>query len=229
MLTDQDRDRVAAAVRKAEVSTRGEIICVIAQESSEYREVPVAWAALAALAAPGLLLLGGIHVTIPDLFQSSWTASAVGQVTELAAREAVAGAITLQIVLFFLVASIVWIRSIRTLLTPRSLKRSRVRARAREQFLARSLQATRERTGILIFVSVRERMAELIADDGVAALVDPKVWDEAMTQLLTGIRHKDPASGFENAVALCGKILAEHFPALEDDNPNELDDSIIMI
>jgi putative membrane protein len=229
MLTDQDRARIEAAIKTAETRTRGEIYCVVAQESSDYREVPIAWAALAALAAPAILLLAGIRVTVPDIFGAEWSAAQIGAVAETAAREAVAGAILLQGLLFLVVAVMVSIPVIRRLMTPRSLKRERVRRRAHEQFLAKNLQATRERTGVLIYVSTRERLAELIADEGVAAKVDPKVWDQAMGLLIGGIRRGQPAEGFEQAIAHCGEILATHFPARADDNPDELPNSVVEL
>lgn len=229
MLSQDDLKRISAAVAMAETPTRGEIFCVVANECSDYREVPVAWAALAALAAPAMLLAAGIHVTVPDLFDQGWTSAQVGEVSQNAARMAVAGAIMLQAVLFVAVVILASIPPVRRLLTPRSLKRERVRRRAQEQFFAKGLHATRERTGILIFVSTRERLAELIADEGIAAKVEPKVWDAAMARLISGIKAGKSAEGFEQAIAMCGEILTEHFPAIPGDNPNELPDSVVMI
>ncbi len=229
MLTNDDRARIEAAVKAAEEKTRGEIYCVVAHESSDYREAPIAWAALAALAAPAVLLMAGIHVTVPDLFGEPWTAAQIGAAAESAARAAVAGAILLQGALFLTVAVIVSIPPVRRFMTPRSLKQERVRRRAREQFLARDLVGTRERTGVLIYVSAAERMAELIADEGVASKVASSVWDEAMTKLVAGVRHGRTAEGFEQAIGLCGEVLAEHFPARPGDNPDELPNNVVML
>lgn len=230
MLSEADRTRIAAAVTRGELRTRGEIYTVVARESSDYREVPVAWAAIAALAAPAVLLAGGIEVTAPDILTGGWTAAQIGAVTELAVRGALMGAILLQGALFVLVVVLIGsLKPLRRLLTPRGLKRERVRRRAQEQFLAKNLVGTRERTGVLIYVSTKERMAELIADEGVASKVDPKVWDKAMGVLIAGLRRKQPAEGFEAAIALCADILAEHFPAGAGDNPNELSDSVVVL
>lgn len=229
MLTPADLSRVEAAIRAAEARTQGEVYCVVANESSDYREVPVAWAALAALAAPALLLLAGIHVVVPQLFGGSWSAAQVDMVAETAARGAVGGAVLLQGTLFLAVLILVSLPSIRRAMTPKSLKRERVRRRAREQFLAKNLAATRERTGVLIYVSIQERLAELIADEGVAACVAPRVWDQAMGLLIAGFKSERPAEGFEHAIGLCGDILAQHFPVRVDDNPNELTDSVVQL
>jgi putative membrane protein len=229
MLTNEDRARIEAAVKAAEEKTRGEIYCVVAHESSDYREAPIAWAALAALAAPAVLLLAGIHVSVPELFGPTWTAAQIGAVAESAARGAVAGAILLQGLLFLVVAVVVSIPPVRRFMTPRSLKRERVRRRAQEQFLAKNLAGTRERTGVLIYVSAAERLAELIADEGVASKVDNKAWDEAMALLVDGIKRDRTAEGFERAIAYCGQLLAEHFPARADDNPDELPNTVVVL
>jgi putative membrane protein len=229
MLTEAERERVEAAVARAEAQTRGEIFCIIAPDCGDYRETPLAVAAFAALAAPALLLAGGIQVTVPGLIQGGWTAATVGAAAGVAAREAVVGVILLQVFLFILVLMLAWLPPVRRFLTPASLKRDRVRRRAYEQFLSKNLQATRERTGVLIFVSEWEHMAELIADEGVASKVDPAVWDQAMARLIQGVKAGRAAEGFEAAVEICGTVLAEHFPPREGDNPNELPDHVVVI
>lgn len=228
-MTEAERRKVEAAVRAAEETTRGEIYCVIAGESSEYRETPLAWAAVAALAGPAVLLLAGVQVSVPDVFGGAWTAAQIGAAAEAAARTALVGALVLQAVLFFGVALLTSIAPVRRLLTPRGLKRERVRMRAREQFLAKNLQATRERTGVLIYVSVKERMAELLADEGIAAKVDAKAWDPAMAALISNLRRGAPGDGFTEAIGLCAEILAAHFPAGGADNPNELPDKLVVL
>lgn len=229
MLSETDRARIEAAIKTAETGTRGEIYCVVAGESSDYREVPIAWGAIAALLAPAVLLAAGVHVTAPDDFGQSWSAAQLSSAAESAARVALSGAILLQGVLFVVVAILVALPPIRRILTPRGLKRERVRRRAHEQFLAKNLQATRERTGVLIYVSASEHMAELIADEGIAQKVDAGAWEGAMQRLIAGFKAGKPADGFEDAIGICGGILAEHFPPRADGNPNELSDSVVVL
>jgi putative membrane protein len=227
-LTPSDLVAIEAAVREAEVRTTGEIYCVVAEESSEYGETPVAWAAGVALLAPALLLLGGVHVSAPDLF-GGWTSAQLSQAAESAARQALVGAILLQGALFLVTWLIATIPAVRRFLTPPYLKRDRVRRRAEEQFLAKNLHATRERTGVLIYVSLAERKAELIADEGIAEHVDPKAWDRAMAALTEGLKRGEPAAGFAAAVGLCADLLAERFPADPANNPNELPDAVVIL
>ncbi|WP_133254937.1 TPM domain-containing protein [Phenylobacterium hankyongense] len=228
MLSPSDLAAIETAVREAETRTTGEIYCVVAEESSDYGETPLAWAAGVSLLAPALLLLGGVHVSAPDLF-GGWTAAQVGQAAERAARQALIGAIVLQAALFVVTLLVVALPPVRRLLTPPAFKRERVRRRAREQFLAKNLHLTRERTGVLIFVSFAERMAELVADEGIAAHAEPRVWDRAMAALTEGLKRGEPAAGFAAAIGLCADVLAERFPARPGDNPNELPDAVVIL
>jgi putative membrane protein len=227
-LTPSDLSTIEAAVRQAEARTTGEIYCVVAEQSGHYGETPLAWAAGVALLAPAILLAAGVHVSAPDVF-GSWSAEQVGQAAEAAARRALVGAVVLQAILFAVVAVLVALRPVRLALTPRGTKRHEVRRRAREVFQSKNLEATSGRTGVLIFVSLAERMAELIADEGIAQHVEPKVWDRAMAALAAGLKRGEPGAGFAAAVGLCGDVLAERFPADPKDNPNQLPDAVVVL
>jgi putative membrane protein len=228
ILSAADLSAIEAAVREAEARTTGEIYCVVAEQSGHYGETPIAWAAGVALLAPAILLLAGVHVTVPDPF-ADWTAAQASAAAELAARNALAGAIVLQAVLFAVVAVLVFLRPVRLALTPGGIKRHEVRRRAAEIFRSKNLEATRGRTGVLIFVSLAERMAEIVADEGIAGHVEPGVWDRAMAALAQGLKRGEPGAGFAAAVGLCGDVLAAHFPADPVDNPNELPDAVILL
>jgi putative membrane protein len=229
-LNPGDLEAVEAAVRAAEVRTTGEIYCVLAEESSDYHATPVAWAAGVALLAPAVLLLAGVHVSAPDMAMfGGWTADQVEEVGEATARAALIGTLLMQGLLFVVTLFLVAIPPVRRALTPRGMKRDRVRQRAEEQFLAKNLHATRERTGVLIYVSAAERMAELIADESIDARVDDGVWAQAMAALTDGLKRGDPAAGFAAAIGQCADILADHFPARYGDNPNELPDAVVVL
>ncbi|MGZ3402333.1 MAG: TPM domain-containing protein [Phenylobacterium sp.] len=227
-LSPSDLTAIEAAVRAAEARTTGEIYCIVTEESAHYTEVVIAWATVVALLGPAVLLLAGVHVTIPDLF-TSWSALDVSAAIETAVRRALEGAIVVQGVLFALTAALVSIPAVRRALTPKGIKRLRVQRRAAEQFLAKNLHATRERTGVLIFVSLGERMAELIADEGIADHVGAHVWDKAMAALTDGLRHGKVEQGFAACIGLCGEVLAEKFPEHPGDNPNELPDAVAVL
>lgn len=228
MLNDDERAQVKAAVRAAEAQTRGELYCVIAAESSDYRETPFLWAGLAALAAPAILLVAGVQVSVPDAF-APWTAAQAGAAVERAVRGALTATLILQAVLFVLVAAIGSLGPVRVFMTPRSVKKDRARRHAEELFLARNLHQTRERTGVLIFVSEAEHAAEIIADEGIAAVVDQSEWDAAIAALVTEAKAGGLGEGLARAVGMVGEILGRHFPADQADNPNELPDAVVEI
>jgi len=229
-LTTDDLAAIEAAVRAAETRTTGEIYCVLAEESSDYHATPLAWAAGIALLAPAILLLFGVHVTAPDLGMiGGWTADQVEDVGEATARAALIGTLLLQGLLFLATLFAVAIPPVRRALTPPGMKRERVRVRAEEQFLSKNLHATRERTGVLIYVSAAERMAELIADETIHAQVPAGTWDQAMAALTVGLKRGRTAEGFTAAIELCADVLAERFPARPGDNPNELSDAVVVL
>lgn len=229
-LSTADLAAIEAAVREAETRTSGEIYCVVAEESSDYHGTPIAWGAGVALLAPAILLALGLQVSAPEgLSVGSWTASQVEDVGEATARAALIGTLILQALLFVATVLLVSIRPVRRALTPTGMKRSQVQQRAEEQFLARNMHTTRERTGVLIYVSFAERMAELIADETIHAQVADRTWDTAMAALVHGLRHGDPVGGFRAAIGQCADVLQQGFPARPDDNPNELSDAVVVL
>lgn len=227
MLTKAEHEAVRAAVAQAEQKTSGEILCVIAHESGRYREVPFAWAAVVALAAPPLALALGLKPSLlMAAFQSDWvvarTAALDGAVTT-----ALIGYAALQAVLFVIVAAVASLPVVRRMLTPASLKRQHVHERAMEQFFAQGLQATRERTGVLIFVSSAERRVEIVADEGIHGKVGSDAWDRAVAVAVKRIRAGDAVGGLLAAVESCGAVLAQHFPA--GPHGNQLPDDVVEI
>jgi putative membrane protein len=186
MIAEADKARVSAAIRQAERQTAGEIFCVIAQDSSDYRLVPVAWAAWAALLAP-----------LPMIFLTRWS---------------VWGIYLTQIVVFIVTALLLSLPNLRFHIVPRRARHDRAHGEAMRQFSAQGLDKTEHRTGVLIFASVGERYAEIVADAGINAKVTPDVWDDAVNALVAEIKAGRPADGFIAAIERCGKVLAQNFP-----------------
>jgi putative membrane protein len=125
--------------------------------------------------------------------------------------------------------ALLWlVPALRIHLVPRRLRYEAAHANAAKQFLARNVHLTSARTGVLIFVSLREHHAELIADTGIAAKVDAAVWDGAMAKLIAEIRAGRLADGLTAAIADCGAVLAAHFPPAPRD-VNELSDDLVLL
>jgi putative membrane protein len=202
MISDLDKTRIADAIRAAEARTAGEIFCVIARHSSDYRLVPVAWAAATALLLP-----------LPLVYLTSLPAAVI---------------YLWQLVAFIVVTLVLSHPRVRFHIVPRRTKHDQAHAQAMRQFFAQGFDKTEHRTGVLIFASTAERYAEIVADAGINQKVAPPVWDKAINELTAAIKAGRPADGFVAAIEQCGAVLAMHFPpgALQ---PDELPDKLLEI
>ncbi len=81
---------------------------------------------------------------------------------------------------------------------------------------------------MLIFVSLAEHHAEILADTGIDARVPAGTWQKIVDQLTDDIGHGKPADGFITAINEAGRHLAQHFPPGSHD-PNELPDHLIVL
>ena len=210
MLSEADHARIASAVSAAEAGTTGEIVCILAREVSTYREVPLAWAAAAALLLPPLALLCGLRPEALTPWARDWTTATGPGLPPARLLEAYG---LLQVVLFAVVAGLVSVPLVRRWLTPTSLKRRRVHRAALQQFLATGLHASEGRTGVVIFAAQEDRRVELLADDAIHAAVGDTVWNASVAAVQDGMKRGRPADGFVRAVELCGEALTTHFPS----------------
>jgi putative membrane protein len=83
---------------------------------------------------------------------------------------------------------------------------------AMEQFMIRGIGRKADRTGVLIFVSLAERYARIVADRAIAERVQNREWQAAVDALIAHTRDGRIADGFVAAIGACGRILEEHFP-----------------
>jgi putative membrane protein len=211
MLTREDHARIAAAITDAESRTSGEIFCALAHEVSRYREIPLAWASLAALLAPPLMVVAGLHrFAMADIF-SSWTDESVHAVESLILR-ALSTYSLVQVAIFGVVALVVSLPGVRRLMTPRFMKRHRVRAVARHHFVASGARLADAVPHILIYAVLGDRQVELVAHKAIHDAVGDAVWNAAVAAVTDGMAQDRPADGFVKAIAICGEALAAHFP-----------------
>jgi putative membrane protein len=199
MLSDAERARVIEAIRMAETRTSGEIYCVFARSSSSYRVFPLAWAAVVALLVP-----------LPLIYLTAWPAGVI-YALQLAGFLAALFGLTRE--------------RIRYRIVPPRTKRERAHQEALRQFAAHGLQHTQLRTGVLIFVSIAERYAEVLADAGIDQKVSRDVWDDVIGTLTSAFGSGRPADGLVGAIEKCAAILAQHFPAgaiNRDELPNAI-------
>jgi putative membrane protein len=211
MLSQADHKRITEAIEAAEAKTDGEIFCVFAHDVSRYREVPLAWAGIAAFVLPPLLVMAGLHrLAMADIF-SSWTDESVRAVESVILRF-ISAYTLVQAGLFIVVALIVSLPVVRRALTPGSLKRHRVRQVAQHHFAAAGARLSHDEPHILIFASWSDRKVELVAHKAIHDAVGEAPWNAAVAAVGEGMRARKPADGFIRAIEICGAALAQHFP-----------------
>lgn len=201
-LTRNEQDRLVKCVQDVESRTAGEIVPVIASTSSDY---------------PRAAHLGGLFLGI--------VAALV--LTLALGRSDMWVFLALFLPFYVLVSRLL-------LLYPRLRRPFITRAEMREEveqaavaaFHANDLHRTRDMTGILIYVSVYERMVQVLADKGIDRKVNPEVWREVVDIVTAGIRSGSPGRSLCRGVERCGELITRHFPIKPDDT-NELPDLII--
>lgn len=221
-LSDADRDHISAAVAAAEKHTSGEIVTVLADRSDGYFDVALVWSAIVAFLALGALTIApdfylGLYDKLLGGWEQEWSPQKIFAVATLVAAIKFCAMWLLQL----------W-QPLRFLLIPGRIKSARTRSRAVANFRIGAERRTQGRTGILIYLSMREHRAEIVADEAIASVIAPEVWGDAMAAMLQHIREGRVGDGLVAAVERVGKILAEHLPPAPDDI-NELPDRLIEV
>lgn len=203
VLGDAEATRVRDAIRAAESRTSGEILPVVVERSDPH---PAAeW--MAAL----VFLLAGSAALLPHLPWRTPLLFLLGQAAFAAAGFGLARALPAFKRLFVFERRATEVAD----------------EQAFQEFYGAGLQRTKAATGVLLFVSLLERRAVVMADEGIASKVDQGTWKQVDDLVLAGIRRGSLADGLVEGVARAGAILAEHFP-IEPDDRNEIPDRLIV-
>lgn len=221
-VSEADHDIVTAAVAAAEAHTSGEIVTVVAAKSNDYDDVALVWASVIAFIAMSVIAL------FPEFYRGLYDRLSGGWGHELTANQWLGTVIAVGVLKWIGMWLILLWRPLRMALTPRAIKAQRVRARAIDLFKVGTEAKTVGHTGVLLYLSLKEHRADIVADGAIAAKVTPEVWGDAMAALIERVRVGKPGEGMAEAVRQMGIVLAEHFPK-GDDNPNELPDRLIEI
>lgn len=198
----QDHERIAAAIRAAEARTSGEIVCVLARASSDATGLSVLIAAIGALALPWILV--------------AFTALPVHRI------------LVFQVAAFVVLLGVLCLPGVGVSLLPRRARRVMAHRVALEQFVSRGIARKKDRAGIMIFVSMAEHYARVIADAGIAAKVPQSEWQGVVDALVAHMRDGRVGDGFIAAIELCGTKLEQHFPRTEASR-DELPDRLYVI
>lgn len=198
----QDQEAIAEAVRQAESLTSGEIVVVIDRAASSYRTVPLVMALVLALFVPWPLLML-TATSAPRIFLIQLVCAAV------------------------LMATLLWYgRGGR--FVPGFIKRRRAHDVALREFTARGLTRTRKRTGVLLYIALQERYAEIVADFGIDETIDQAVWRGIIEPLLAAAKEDRLREGLIDAVGAVGSVLARHAPPAADD-VDELPNKVVLL
>jgi putative membrane protein len=200
-ITEQDHTAIATAIRDAEKRTCGQIVCVLVGSSSDYSAAPIGWAAVLALIVPWPLIYF-TQLPVQRIF-------------------------LLQLVAFIVASLVLSWSPLRMALVPRAVQRARAHRGAIEQFYLRGLANTKHRCGVLIFASMAEHYARIVADQGIASKVSQSEWQQAIDALIRRMREGEIAAGFIAAIEHCGAVLAKHAPP--DGTPDDLPDRIFVL
>jgi putative membrane protein len=206
VLGDDGGERIETAIADAESRTSGEIVPILVRRSSTVGHVP--------LASFTLLLLCVFLSDLPAHLAELGGPYGVW----LGACWLLAGGLAM---------SLSRLDAVQRLLTPRIDQVRQVDLRAQIEFYELEMSQTQDRTGILLFVSLLEHRAVVLADHSIAEKFDAKIWQELVDLMIQGVKRGDLAAGMTLAIQRCGELLSRHFP-IADDDVNELRDHLVI-
>ncbi|MGV3479010.1 MAG: TPM domain-containing protein [Sphingobium sp.] len=221
-LSEADHKLVSDAVAEAERGTDGEIVTIVTDLSDKYHDAGLHWAI-------GIMFLAlALFAVFPQKIIAILSWAANGWEHEFSLGEVLPILFVLLAAKFLAVRYILAWMPLRLALTPRATKARRVHARAIQYFKVGAESRTVKKTGVLIYLSMGEHMAEIVADEAVHRAVPSESWGEAMAALIDEVRAGRPGEGMAAAVRRVGAILAAHFPK-DSGDPNEIPDRLIEL
>jgi putative membrane protein len=200
--TSEQQQRIEAAVKTAELKTSGEIVPMVVDASYEYPRAEL-------IGAGTLALAGGLLVSWAVGGESIWWFLPVFVLSFIVFQQ--------------LIRRLPGLR--RKLINPAEFD-IEVREKALVSFVEQGLHETRDKTGVLILISLFERRVQVLADSGINVKVPQHTWEELVAIIIAGLKSDDACGAVCKAVERCGELLQEHFPSKHDDT-NELPNLII--
>ncbi len=198
----EEQQKIEAAVKAAESKTSGEVVPMVVDSSYDY---------------PRTDLIAGGTLALASGLIFSW---AIG-------GESIWWFLPVFIVGFFVFQQL--IRSLpdlkRRLIHPDELT-AEVKEKALVSFIEHGLHKTRDRTGILILISLFEHRVQILADSGINAKVPEHTWEEVDDIIVEGLKTGNACNAVCQAIERCGELLQEHFPRKHDDT-DELPNLIV--
>jgi len=221
-LTKEDHAKVSAAIAAAESGSDGEIVAVATPLSDAYHDVALHWAVLVMI---GTL---AIFAAFPQLLHFWFEAFFGAWQPEPTLAQLLTLMLILVVAKFTVVLLLLKYMPLRLALTPGATKTRRVRRRAIAVFKSAAERRTIGRTGVLIYLSMGEHRAEIVADEAITNVTTPETWGEAMAALIAEVKSGRPGDGIVAAVSEVGEVLTTHFPRSQTDT-NEIPDKLIEL
>ena len=219
--TDAQLEKIRQAVIDAEKKSDGEITLALTSESASYAEYELFVAVIVGLVSFCIMLLFSGALT-------NWLNSMTWQ-PKVWQLPLFMGSVS-----FGLIALCYHLSNfpaLDRLIVPKSVRANAVYKRALQFFAESGVFATKNHTGILIFVSWTERKVKILADIGITAKISQKDLNEICFEVSKGFLIGTASSitdSFIDAINKCGVLLEKHFPASKE-NPNELKDNLVFV
>jgi putative membrane protein len=216
--TNEEREKIKTSVKEAESKTSGEIATAFIKESDNYAVFELTFA----------VIIGLVYFIVITFFANSIEESIKQMSWEYSSQHLLMlyGFSTfLVIAVVYLLANIPFIDR---LIVPKSVMQRKVNQRAVRHFMESGVYNTKDRTGILIFISYLERRVELLADKGISEKIPREKWDAIVLHIIDGIKTNQLVKHLSESIRECGNLLAEHFP-IQPDDVNELKDDIHIL
>lgn len=210
-LTVKERERITTAVHAAEQRTNAEIVPMIVARSGFYREAQHRAGLVLALLSLTLLLTFD-RLWIPW----GWHASNAAWLILATLIAYGAGS--------WLGTFVPVIR----LFTATERMQHKVKLRAERAFAQHAIAQTRERTGVLIMVSLLERQIYVLPDQPLFQRISVEQWSRVVQTAVNRLKMGDIVGGLCQAIEACGALLQDICPGRPDDNPNELPNRLLQ-
>ena len=210
-LTVEERARIEQAVQAAERATSAEIVPMIVDRSGLYRDAGHRAGLTLAILTLALLL-----TVEAGWLPWGWHAANAGWLLLAAIAAYGLGA---------------WLGSfapVIRLFTSSDRMHHKVKLRAEGAFLSHGISRTRDRTGVLIMLSLLEHQVYVLPDRPLIDRIPAERWDEIVAVIVKRVTVGDVVGGLCHGIEQCGLVLAEYYPARLGDNPNELPDTPIQ-
>lgn len=201
--TEAEQKQITEAIQNAETMTSGEIAVMVVDRSDTYPEARI---------LAGTIIGCALSLIIADRFflDSLWYFVPLAVLFSL-----------------FFGWGVRYFPALLRYFVPAGRLDSQVRERAVRAFYEKGLYKTKDKTGVLFFISLFEHKVWLLADEGIYAKITQEKLLEYAADIAKGIKNRTAAEALCREIANVSDILARYFP-IQPDDVNELSNKVII-